>query len=259
MSQPSAAFAYQRVAIVNRGEPAMRLINAVREWNAEGRPAAAAHRRVHRRRPARDVRPRGRRGGADRPGRRRTPPVRRPAPISTTPSWSARCGSAGPTRCGRAGGSSRRRPSSPSCVTGWGSPSSARRPRSCAGSATRSSPSGWPSRSACRSRRGAAARWPTWSRPGPQAETIGYPLMVKATAGGGGRGIRLVESPEQLDEAFERASSEAAQDGRGRDGVPGAGDPRRPARRGAGRRRRRAAPCGRWASGTAACSGGTRR
>ena len=38
MGQPSSAFAYQRIAIVNRGEPAMRLINAVREWNAEGRP-----------------------------------------------------------------------------------------------------------------------------------------------------------------------------------------------------------------------------
>src|SRR5207247_7619911 len=37
MSRPD--FAFQRVAIVNRGEPAMRLINAVREWNAEGRPA----------------------------------------------------------------------------------------------------------------------------------------------------------------------------------------------------------------------------
>ena len=42
------------------------------------------------------------------------------------------------------------------------------------------------------------------------AESIGYPLMVKATAGGGGRGIRLVRSAEQLDEAFERASSEAS-------------------------------------------------
>ena len=42
------------------------------------------------------------------------------------------------------------------------------------------------------------------------AETIGYPLMVKATAGGGGRGIRLVGSPGELDEAFERASSEAS-------------------------------------------------
>jgi acetyl/propionyl-CoA carboxylase alpha subunit len=30
--------AFSRVAVVNRGEPAMRLINAVREWNAEGQP-----------------------------------------------------------------------------------------------------------------------------------------------------------------------------------------------------------------------------
>ena len=28
---------FTRLAVVNRGEPAMRLINAVREWNAEGR------------------------------------------------------------------------------------------------------------------------------------------------------------------------------------------------------------------------------
>ena len=42
------------------------------------------------------------------------------------------------------------------------------------------------------------------------AERIGYPLMIKATAGGGGRGIRKVEGPGDLAEAFERASSEAA-------------------------------------------------
>ncbi len=41
------------------------------------------------------------------------------------------------------------------------------------------------------------------------AERIGMPLMVKATAGGGGRGIRTVRSPDELDEAFKRASSEA--------------------------------------------------
>ena len=40
------------------------------------------------------------------------------------------------------------------------------------------------------------------------AERIGYPLMIKATAGGGGRGIRKVERAEDLAEAFERASSE---------------------------------------------------
>ncbi|WP_433279295.1 biotin carboxylase N-terminal domain-containing protein [Pseudonocardia xinjiangensis] len=42
------------------------------------------------------------------------------------------------------------------------------------------------------------------------AEQIGFPLMVKATAGGGGRGIRRVDRPEDLEEAFERASSEAS-------------------------------------------------
>ena len=41
------------------------------------------------------------------------------------------------------------------------------------------------------------------------ADRIGLPLMVKATAGGGGRGIRTVRSFEELDEAFKRASSEA--------------------------------------------------
>jgi len=42
-----------------------------------------------------------------------------------------------------------------------------------------------------------------------QADRIGMPLMVKATAGGGGRGIRTVRSHDELDEAFKRASSEA--------------------------------------------------
>lgn len=40
-------------------------------------------------------------------------------------------------------------------------------------------------------------------------EEIGYPLMVKASAGGGGRGIRLVERPEDLEKQFAEASSEA--------------------------------------------------
>jgi acetyl/propionyl-CoA carboxylase alpha subunit/acetyl-CoA carboxylase carboxyltransferase component len=40
-------------------------------------------------------------------------------------------------------------------------------------------------------------------------ERIGYPLMLKATAGGGGRGIRVVASPGDLTEAFERTGQEA--------------------------------------------------
>ncbi|WP_420813868.1 carboxyl transferase domain-containing protein [Phytoactinopolyspora endophytica] len=41
------------------------------------------------------------------------------------------------------------------------------------------------------------------------AERIGYPLMLKATAGGGGRGIRVVTGPDELSEAFERTGLEA--------------------------------------------------
>jgi len=41
------------------------------------------------------------------------------------------------------------------------------------------------------------------------AEAIGYPLMLKATAGGGGRGIRVITSPADLTGAFERTSAEA--------------------------------------------------
>jgi acetyl/propionyl-CoA carboxylase alpha subunit/acetyl-CoA carboxylase carboxyltransferase component len=41
-------------------------------------------------------------------------------------------------------------------------------------------------------------------------EVIGYPLMIKAAAGGGGRGIRRVERPGDLREAYESARREAA-------------------------------------------------
>ena len=41
------------------------------------------------------------------------------------------------------------------------------------------------------------------------AEHLGYPLMIKATAGGGGRGIRRVGAPGELADAFESARSEA--------------------------------------------------
>ena len=41
------------------------------------------------------------------------------------------------------------------------------------------------------------------------AEKIGYPVLIKASAGGGGKGIRLVERPEDMERAFETASAEA--------------------------------------------------
>ncbi|MFN3679001.1 MAG: acetyl-CoA carboxylase biotin carboxylase subunit [Thermosynechococcus sp.] len=41
------------------------------------------------------------------------------------------------------------------------------------------------------------------------ARKIGYPLMIKATAGGGGRGMRLVRSAEELGRALSAAQGEA--------------------------------------------------
>src|SRR4051795_5891564 len=56
-----------------------------------------------------------------------------------------------------------------------------------------------------------------WSRGGVDtlddalaaAERTGYPLMLKATAGGGGRGIRRVDSPAELEDAYQRTRDEA--------------------------------------------------
>ena len=56
-----------------------------------------------------------------------------------------------------------------------------------------------------------------WSRGGVDtledataaAAAIGYPLMLKATAGGGGRGIRMVASDADLADAYERTRDEA--------------------------------------------------
>jgi len=42
-----------------------------------------------------------------------------------------------------------------------------------------------------------------------EANRIGYPLMLKATAGGGGRGMRVVRDDEQLSRSFPEARSEA--------------------------------------------------
>lgn len=42
------------------------------------------------------------------------------------------------------------------------------------------------------------------------AEQIGYPVMLKACAGGGGRGIRLIRSADELEEAYHQAAMEAS-------------------------------------------------
>ncbi len=41
------------------------------------------------------------------------------------------------------------------------------------------------------------------------AAGIGYPVIIKATAGGGGRGMKVAQDPESLEQAFQTARSEA--------------------------------------------------
>ncbi|MFM2318275.1 MAG: hypothetical protein RLZZ215_896 [Pseudomonadota bacterium] len=42
-----------------------------------------------------------------------------------------------------------------------------------------------------------------------EADRIGYPLMMKAAAGGGGRGMRVLRKPEELEKAYNDARNEA--------------------------------------------------
>ena len=43
-----------------------------------------------------------------------------------------------------------------------------------------------------------------------KAEEIGYPVIIKAASGGGGRGMRIVHSPQELDDAIELTQQESA-------------------------------------------------
>ncbi len=41
------------------------------------------------------------------------------------------------------------------------------------------------------------------------ANEVGYPVLIKASAGGGGKGMRIVENKEDLESGMKRAISEA--------------------------------------------------
>ena len=69
-------------------------------------------------------------------------------------------------------------------------------------------------------------------------EEIGYPLIIKAKAGGGGKGMELVTRPEEAADAFESATRQGTEVLRRRRGLRRAVHREPAARRGAGPRRR---------------------
>ena len=209
----------------------MRLIHAVRELNAEGGDHDPDRGALHRRRAHRDVRPRGRPRLPARPGlgaalpRPRGPRrgrCARPAPtppgsgwgfVAEDPAFAELCDQLGVTFIGP-------------------SAEAMRQLGDKIGSKLIAEEVGVPvapwSRGAVDTLEDALAA----------SKSIGYPLMLKATAGGGGRGIRVVTSDDDLADAYERTRDEAAARVRQRRGLPRAPGHRRPPRRGAGHRRR---------------------
>ncbi len=198
---------FSRVAIVNRGEPAMRLIHAVREWNAEGlRPlrTIAIHTAVDRH--AMFVREADEAVliGSDDPDYMGPSPYLDYAELERAlkvaradavwPGWGFVSEKADFARLCR----------DLDIVFVGPSPEVMERLGDKIAAKELAEEVGVP-----------LAAWshgavPDIAAAREHAERIGYPLMVKATAGGGGRGIRRVESADQLAEAFERAGSEAA-------------------------------------------------
>ena len=222
---------FRRIAIVNRGEAAMRLIHAVRDLNAR---AAGAGRRASRPSPCtptasaramfvREADHAYTLGPASAPA---LPRPRRPRARAAR--------DAAPTPPGSAGGSSRRTRRSPSSATASASRSSARRAEAMRrlgdkiGAKLLAEEVGVPV-AAVERRPGRRPR----RRARPRAARIGYPLMLKAAAGGGGRGIRVVTSDAELDRGVRAHPRRGGARLRQRRGLPRAARHRRPAHRGA--------------------------
>ena len=77
-------------------------------------------------------------------------------------------------------------------------------------SATRSPRGRWQPRRAFRPFRAATGASTMSSRPRRSSNAIGFPVMIKAAAGGGGRGIRIANTLEEFERHFPQASAEAA-------------------------------------------------
>jgi acetyl/propionyl-CoA carboxylase alpha subunit/acetyl-CoA carboxylase carboxyltransferase component len=210
MGRQSGA-AFSRVAVVNRGEPTIRLINAVREWNAEGRQPlrvialyAAADRRATFVRAADEALMIGPDpdSGEDTGALSASPyldfaelerALVKCRADAVWPGWGFASEKAELAElCDRLG------------IIFIGPPAEVMRRLSDKIESKRLAERAGVPLAAC------SGPVTSLAEARAQAKSIGYPLMIEATAGDGGHGTRLVGSPDDLDEAFERATSEAS-------------------------------------------------
>ena len=85
----------------------------------------------------------------------------------------------------------------------------ARRTKPCRCWATRTTPAGWPAKPACPPCPAARASSTTRPRPSNWPARSAFPLLIKASAGGGGRGMRVAMNDLALKSALQQARAEA--------------------------------------------------